>query len=192
MVTVAKILVIGSSDACKTNIMKHISDEWYSANDVATSENLKQFNEIAGTGIDVGISQIDDEMDMHLYVTREKFHFSFIMQNIIKHVFASILLIDASSEQALNEAKTSLQDYRRMTDMKLVIGVSNHHLPQARSLKEISALLNIKDISMFTVDTFEKKDAEFLILALMKEVFADAADEQGEDVLLDFNTLVYP
>ncbi len=184
MAEIAKILVSGPFGSGKTTFIRYVSDEQFSGRDVPTTGELAQYKAMTTVGMDFGILHVDEELDVHLFGTPGQARFAFMWKVLSKGALGTIFLVDGASDRALKEAKTMLQTYKEMPDMKLVVGVSKQDLPEAKSLSAIADDLELGDTPMFAVDAREEKDARFLIMALLQEVLAgdEAEDIELEDV----------
>ncbi len=183
---IAKLLVTGPFGSGKSTFIEYVTDEQFSGNDVPTTGELAQYKSMTTVGMDFGILHVDDELDVHLFGTPGQARFNFMWKIMAKGALGTLFLVDGASERALSEAKTMLQAYHEMSDMKLVIGVSKQDLPEAKSLNDIAEMLEIGDIPMFAIDAREDSDAKFLIMALLQEVLSESgAEEDLEEGLLE-------
>lgn len=176
---IAKILISGPFGSGKTTLIKHVSDEQFSGNDVPTTGELAQYKSMTTVGMDFGILRVDENLDVHLFGTPGQSRFSFMWKILSRGALGGILLVDTASDRALVEAQQMIKTWTGIPDFPLVIGATKQDIPSSISLEELTAILDSGDIPMFAVDAREREDNRMLVMALLQEILLS---EQAEEL----------
>ncbi|MES0370921.1 MAG: ATP/GTP-binding protein [Mariprofundaceae bacterium] len=180
---IAKILISGPFGSGKTTLIKHVSDEQFSGNDVPTTGVLAQFKSMTTVGMDFGILNIDDDLDVHLFGTPGQSRFNFMWKILSKGALGAIILVDTASDRALAEAQDMVKTWTELTDFPLVIGATKQDFPEAISLEALAEVLDSNDIPMFAVDARQREDNRMLVMALLQEILLSEQDHNEVDLL---------
>jgi len=180
---IAKIVVSGPFGSGKTTLIKHVSDEQFSGKDVPTTGALAQFKAMTTVGLDFGILNVDEDLDVHLFGTPGQSRFAFMWKILSKGALGGILLVDTASERALSEAQEMVKVWGSLTDFPIIIGATKQDLADAISLDQLAEILGAGDIPIFAVDAREKSDNRLLVMALLQEILLSG--QGGEEDALD-------
>lgn len=178
---IAKILITGPFASGKTTLIKFVSEEQFSGKEVNTSDALARYKAMTTVGLDFGILHVDDMLDVHLFGTPGQSRFNFMWEILSKGAMGTVFLIDSSSDRAIDEAKKMLNFFRAKANLPIVIGATKQDLEGAKSLAEISTLLNLKNEAIIPCDARLKDDSKTLIMTLLLEVISRSHHEQLED-----------
>ena len=179
---IAKILVSGPFGSGKTTLIKHVSDEQFSGKDVPTTGTLAPLKAMTTVGMDFGILNVDDDLDVHLFGTPGQSRFNFMWKILSQGALGGILLVDTASERALEEAQAMVKTWTALPDFPLIIGATKQDLSEAICLETLAEKLDAQDIPMFAVDAREREDNRMLVMALLQEILLAGQDEE-EDAL---------
>lgn len=180
---IAKITVSGPFGSGKTTLIKHVSDEQFSGKDVPTTGVLAQFKSMTTVGLDFGILNVDDDLDVHLFGTPGQSRFNFMWKILSKGALGGILLVDTASDRALVEAQDMIKIWKEIPDFPLVIGATKQDLPEAISLDALAETLASEETPMFTVDARKREDNRMLVMALLQEILLAEQGDSEEDLL---------
>ena len=176
---IAKILISGPFGSGKTTLIKHVSDEQFSGKDVPTTGVLAQFKSMTTVGMDFGILNVDDDLDVHLFGTPGQSRFNFMWKILSKGALGGILLVDTASDRALVEAQNMVKTWTALPDFPLIVGATKQDLPEAISLDALAEILDSEEIPMFAVDARERDDNRMLVMALLQEILlAEQSDDE--------------
>lgn len=167
---IAKILVTGPFGSGKTTLIKHVSDEQYSGNDVPTTGDLAQYKAMTTVGLDFGIVHVDDDLDVHLFGTPGQARFNFMWKILSKGALGGVFLIDSASERALAEAEEMIKVWSELPGFPVVVGATKQDMPEAIGLDLLADRLGLGDIPLFAVDARERADNRMLVMALLEEI----------------------
>jgi len=167
---IAKVLITGPFNSGKTTLIKLVSDEQLTGNDVEATDELAQFKGMTTVGLDFGVLHVDDELDVHLFGTPGQARFNFMWKTLSKGALGTILLIDSSNQKAIDEAKEMYQFYRELSDMPIIIGATKQDFPESKSIQHIASELGIDDARIIPSNPCIKEDSKDLIIALLEEI----------------------
>ncbi len=175
---IAKILITGPFNSGKTTLIKLVSDEQLTGNDVEATDELAQYKAMTTVGLDFGVLHIDDDLDVHLFGTPGQARFNFMWKTLSKGALGTVFLVDSSSQNAIDEAKQMYQFYSELSDMPIIIGATKQDLPQAKSIQHIATELGIDDTRIIPSNPCIKEDSKNLIIALLEEIIEKESQTQ--------------
>lgn len=185
---IAKILVTGPFGSGKTTLITQVSDQQFSGKEVPTTGELAQYKGLTTVGMDFGILNVDEELDVHLFGTPGQARFNFMWDILSKGALGGIFLVDSSSERAISEARNMVGGWVERPNFALVIGATKQDLPGAMTLEKLAEAIGSKNTPMFAVDAREADDNRMLVMALLQEILLGEGEDDlsVDDGLLDF------
>jgi len=180
---IAKIIVSGPFGSGKTTLIKHVSDEQFSGKDVPTTGALAHLKSMTTVGLDFGILNVDDDLDVHLFGTPGQSRFNFMWKILSKGALGGVLLVDTASERALVEAQEMIKTWGSLENFPLVIGATKQDVAEAITLDALTEILDSKNTPMFSVDARKREDNRMLVMALLQEILLAEQGDSEEDLL---------
>jgi len=167
---VAKILITGPFNSGKTTLIKLISDEQLTGNDVEATDELAHYKSMTTVSLDFGVMHIDDGLNVHLFGTPGQARFNFMWKTLSQGALGTVLLIDSSSQKAIDEAKEMYAFYRNLPERPIIIGATKQDLPQAKSIEHIRTELDAEGVHIVACNPCIKEDAKKVIIALLEDI----------------------
>lgn len=167
---IAKILITGPFNSGKTTLIKLISDEQLTGNDVEATDDLAQYKSMTTVSLDFGVLHIDEDLKVHLFGTPGQARFNFMWKTLSQGALGTVLLVDSSSQQAIDEAKEMYDFYSNLPGCPIVIGATKQDLPQAKSIEHIRTELGAEGVYIVACNPCIKEDAKKVVIALLEEV----------------------
>jgi len=182
---IVKLVITGPVNAGKTTMVQHLSDEQVAATDVAASDQVAQLKAFTTVGLDFGILNIDELLDLHLFGTPGQSRFNFMWDILAKGSLGAVFLVDSTSDESLVEMKKMYDYYKAKVNLPAIIGVTKQDLDQAKSMEEIADILDLQDVPMMAVDAREKEQTKMLALTLLENALVDEEDAAEQAQGLD-------
>ncbi len=165
-----KIVFTGPMGAGKTTAIRSISDAPPVSTEVTNTDQAACAKESTTVAMDYGQLLLADGTSVRLYGTPGQERFSFMWEILCKGSLGVILLIDGSSETALQDLdKYAAVFHRTNPDRPFVIGVSRVSPYDGRELDDYSQALAAKEIvaPLFGVDVRNREDVLLLVETLL-------------------------
>jgi signal recognition particle receptor subunit beta len=164
-----KIIITGPVGAGKTTAINTISDVAVVHTEAKASDEVKLIKSDTTVAMDFGVIKLDEGNKIHIYGTPGQQRFNFMWDILTKGSIGLIILIDASSEQAIEELKFFMQQFSSMIKETAVAIGLNKTTPTSLSLRELRKHLAPHELNypIFEIDAREKKDVALLIEALL-------------------------
>lgn len=167
---IAKILITGPFNSGKTTLIQFVSDEQLTSNDVETTDELAQYKAMTTVGLDFGVLHVDDELDVHLFGTPGQARFNFMWKTLSKGALGTVLLVDSSNQDAIDEAKKMFQFYCEISDMPIIICATKQDLAHSKSMQYIASELSIDVAHITSCNPSIKEDSKNVIIALLEKI----------------------
>lgn len=175
-----KIVFTGPMGAGKTTAIRAISDIPPVSTDVANNDKASHTKDSTTVALDYGQMQLDDGTTVKLYGTPGQKRFAFMWEILCKGAMGVVLLIDGSSENALEDFRTYVEAFHRISpDQPFVIGVGR---PAAHQSGQFDAFMRILAehgvvAPVFGVDVRTREDVLLLIDTLLCILEAQVGSE---------------
>src|SRR5262245_11601705 len=140
-----KIVFAGPMGAGKTTAIRAISDTPPVSTDVSNHDRASHAKESTTVALDYGELTLENGTSVRLYGTPGQGRFSFMWEIVGRGALGVILLLDASSGNALGELTSFVDVFRRTTpDQAFVVGVGRLPEDYGARLDEFSQALVAK------------------------------------------------
>jgi len=179
---IVKLVITGPVNAGKTTMVQNLSDSQVAATDVAATDSVASLKAMTTVGLDFGILKVDDQLELHLFGTPGQARFNFMWNILSRGAIGAVFLVDSTSEESMTEMKKMFAYYSEHVNLPAIVGATKQDLPGAKSIDEISELLDLGKIMIVPVDAREKEGSKMLALTLLGNALVEAgADEEFDD-----------
>jgi len=186
---IVKLVITGPVNAGKTTMVQNLSDSQVAATDVSATDHVSQLKAMTTVGLDFGILKIDDTLELHLFGTPGQARFNFMWNILSKGSIGAIFLVDSTSDDSLLEMKKMFAYYSENVDLPVIIGATKQDLPNAKSIDELTELLDIGNVMILPVDAREKEGSKMLALTLLGNALVDAQGSGDYDENDDYDDM---
>jgi len=186
---IVKLVITGPVNAGKTTMVQNLSDSQVAATDVSATDHVSQLKAMTTVGLDFGILKIDDTLELHLFGTPGQSRFNFMWNILSKGSIGAIFLVDSTSDDSLLEMKKMFAYYSENVDLPVIIGATKQDLPNAKSIDELTDLLDIGNVMILPVDAREKEGSKMLALTLLGNALVDAQGSGDYDENDDYDDM---
>jgi signal recognition particle receptor subunit beta len=165
-----KIVFTGPMGAGKTTAITAISDIPPVSTEVGNNDKESHAKESTTVALDYGQLLLDDGTTVKLYGTPGQQRFAFMWEILCSGAMGVVLLIDGSSENALEDFRTYVEAFHRISpDQPFVIGVGRPAASDSGQFAEFMRILAEHGIvaPVFGVDVRNREDVLLLIETLL-------------------------
>lgn len=174
---IVKLLITGPVNAGKTTFVRHLSDTQVAATDVAATDAVAGLKALTTVGLDFGILKVDDDLELHLFGTPGQSRFNFMWDILVRGAIGAVFLVDSTSSDSINEMKKMYAYYREKASLPAIVGATKQDLAGAKSIDELSTLLDMGDIPILPLDARHKEQNKTISLTLLENALVDEFDE---------------
>lgn len=166
-----KLLFAGPTGVGKTTAIAAISERAPVSTDVAATDELQKTKSTTTVALDYGRIELEDGTILGLYGCPGQERFGFMWEILSRGIFGLVLLIDGSSESALNDLRVYCGGFARViAETGVVVGVNKvsdtfDPTPYADLLQELNILAPI-----LPVDLRKKSDVKLLLNTLLATI----------------------
>lgn len=166
-----KIVFAGSMGAGKTEAIKSLSEVPVLATEVFNTDDQSHKKLNTTVGIDYGEVTLDDGNKVGLYGTPGQGRFDFMWGVICKGAIGTILLIDHSLENSLDELSYYIKTFRQYSE-NIVIGITHIDDDMNKSTHQYRQWLMDRklDFPVFFMDARQKNDVLLLLETLITSI----------------------
>lgn len=186
---IVKLVITGPVNAGKTTMVQNLSDSQVAATDVSATDQVSQLKAMTTVGLDFGILKIDDTLELHLFGTPGQSRFNFMWNILSKGSIGAIFLVDSTSDDSLQEMKKMFTYYEENVDLPVIVGATKQDLPGARSIDELTDILDLGNVMILPVDARKKEGSKMLALTLLGNALVDAQGSGDYDDDEDYDDL---
>jgi len=177
---IVKLVITGPVNAGKTTMVQNLSDSQIAATDVKATDHVSELKNMTTVGLDFGILKIDDSLELHLFGTPGQARFNFMWNILSRGAIGAIFLVDSTCDDSLQEMKKMFDYFSKHVDLPVVVGATKQDMPNAKSIEQLTELLNLGDIMIIPVDARKKEASKALALTLLGNALLDAQDEDDD------------
>lgn len=183
---IVKLLITGPVNAGKTTLVQQLSDTQVAATDVKATDEVARLKALTTVGLDFGILNIDDDLELHLFGTPGQSRFNFMWDILARGAIGAIFLVDSTSNDSIAEMKKMYTYYQEKVGLPAVVGATKQDLAGARPVAELADLLELDDVPIMPLDARNKEQNKMISLTLLENALIDAYENEG----MDFDSLI--
>ena len=185
---IVKLVITGPVNAGKTTMVQNLSDSQIAATDVAATDQVSELKAMTTVGLDFGILEIDDGLELHLFGTPGQARFNFMWNILSKGAIGAIFLVDSTSDESLQEMKKMYAYFNEHVDLPAIVGATKQDLDGSKSVEQIASILELNTDLVLPVDAREKEGSKMLALTLLGNALV-AAQSDGDYDDSDYDDL---
>ncbi|HTU66183.1 MAG TPA: ATP/GTP-binding protein [Steroidobacteraceae bacterium] len=165
-----KIVFTGPMGAGKTTAISAISDIPPVSTEVENNDKQSHAKDSTTVALDYGQMQLEDGTTVKLYGTPGQQRFAFMWEILCGGAMGIVLLIDGSSENALEDFRTYVEAFHRISpDQPFVIGVGRPAATESAQYEDFMRVLAVHGVvaPVMAVDVRRREDVLLLIDTLL-------------------------
>jgi small GTP-binding protein len=169
--TAVKIVVTGPFAAGKTTLIRTISEITVLSTEKGITDETRSRKTDTTVAMDFGRITIDRDLVLYLFGTPGQDRFDFMWEILGEGMLGYVLLVDASREDSLQEAKGILEAFRKMARVPFVVGLNRAEgLDESDEAKVRSVLELESDVPVVPCDATDRESVKAVLLALLYAV----------------------
>ncbi len=166
-----KVVVTGPFNAGKTTFIKAVSEITV----LSTERHVSDVsNEAAGettVAMDFGRITVSDDVVLYLFGTPGQERFSFMWETLSEGMLGFVLLVDATAEDSIADAKNMIAFFRDMSDVPFVVAANKVAADDLDALRQVRAALAIDEsVPLLPVDARDKDSVKAVLLGLLYRI----------------------
>lgn len=166
-----KVVVTGPFNAGKTTFIKSVSE-------ITVLSTERQVSDVSNEGagettvaMDFGRITVSDDVVLYLFGTPGQERFSFMWETLSEGMLGFVLLVDATAEDSISDAKKMITFFREMSDVPFVIAANKVAADDLDALRQVRSVLEIDDsVPLLPVDARSKDSVKAVLLGLLYRI----------------------
>src|SRR3954468_16790804 len=169
--TAVKIVVTGPFSAGKTTLIRTISEITVLSTEKDITDHTKSRKAETTVAMDFGRITIDRDLVLYLFGTPGQDRFDFMWEILGEGMLGYVLLVDASREDSLQEAKGILEAFRKMAHVPFVVGLNRAEGLDEGDEAKVRSVLDLEpDVPVVPCDATDRESVKAVLLALLYAV----------------------
>ena len=169
--TAVKIVVTGPFAAGKTTLIRTISEITVLSTEKGITDETRSRKTDTTVAMDFGRITIDRDLVLYLFGTPGQDRFDFMWEILGEGMLGYVLLVDATRQDALDEAVGILEAFRKMARVPFVVGLNRSEgLDEADEARVRSVLDLDPDVPVVPCDATDRESVKSVLLALLYAV----------------------
>jgi signal recognition particle receptor subunit beta len=166
-----KVVVTGPFNAGKTTFIKAVSEITVLSTERKVSEAGGEDGGETTVAMDFGRITISDDVVLYLFGTPGQERFSFMWETLSEGMLGFVLLVDATDNEALGDAKSMIGFFSEMADVPFVVAANKVGEDDTGTMEYVRSQLALDPgIPMFACDSREKESVKSVLLGLMYRI----------------------
>lgn len=175
-----KIVVTGPFGAGKTSLIQTISEVAVLSTERDVSDGHRPEKATTTVAMDFGRVTIDTDLVLYLFGTPGQRRFDFMWEILAEGMLGFVLLVDAESDDSVDEAAQMVGFFRDIAEVPYVVGLNKSDGLPANSAESFRHRLGLPDHVRIVPCDVRKRDSGKdlllqLLLAILEEVEAASA-----------------
>jgi small GTP-binding protein len=166
-----KVVVTGPFNAGKTTFIKAVSE-------ITVLSTERQVSDTSGEGggettvaMDFGRITVSDDVVLYLFGTPGQERFSFMWETLSEGMLGFVLLVDATSEDSVSDAKSMIGFFTQMSDVPFVVAANKVAAEDVDELRLVRDSLELDDaVPLLPVDARDKDSVKAVLLGLLYKI----------------------
>jgi len=166
-----KVVVTGPFNAGKTTFIKSVSE-------ITVLSTERRVSDASGEGagettvaMDFGRITISDDVVLYLFGTPGQERFSFMWETLAEGMLGFVLVVDARSDESIENAASMIEFFTRMSDVPFVVAANKIADTDLAGLEAMRGRLHLADgVPLLACDAREKLSVKSVLLGLLYEI----------------------
>jgi small GTP-binding protein len=165
-----KIIVTGPFGAGKTQLIKTISDIPVVSTERKISQRTKGQKSQTTVAMDYGRVELGDDI-LHLNGTPGQARFDFMWEILSREMHGLVLVVDASHEESLAEAREMLAEFMHPRPVPYLIAANKQDRANALKPEQVRRAMNLDaNAYILPCTASQKSSVQFLLRQLVAEI----------------------
>ncbi len=166
-----KVVVTGPFDAGKTTFIKSVSEITVLSTEREVSEVSQEGSGETTVAMDFGRITVSEDVILYLFGTPGQERFSFMWETLSEGMLGFVLLVDASSDGSISDAKEMIDFFEEMTDAPFVVALNKVEADDPDSLRRVRANLEVEEaVPLLPVDARDRESVKAVLLGLLHRI----------------------
>jgi len=166
-----KVVITGPLDAGKTTFIKSVSEIAVLSTEREVSEVSQEGSGETTVAMDFGRITVSEDVILYLFGTPGQERFSFMWETLSEGMLGFVLLVDASSDGSISDAKKMIDFFEEMTDAPFVIALNKVETDDPDSLRRVRATLEVEEkVPLLPVDARDRESVKAVLLGLLHRI----------------------
>jgi len=166
-----KVVVSGPFNAGKTTFIKAVSE-------ISVLSTERQVSESSGEGggettvaMDFGRITITDDIVLYLFGTPGQERFSFMWETLSEGMLGFVLLVDATSPQSVEDARSMIEFFKGMAEVPFVVAANKVDAEDAEAVDLVRTDLGLDtSVPLLPVDARDRESVKAVLIGLLNEI----------------------
>jgi len=166
-----KVVVTGPFNAGKTTFIKAVSEITVLSTERQISDTSDEGSGETTVAMDFGRITVSDDVVLYLFGTPGQERFSFMWETLSEGMLGFVLLVDATDEESLDDAKSMIDFFKKMSDVPFVVAGNKVAADDVSTLQSLRSRLDLADdVPLLPVDAREKDSVKSVLLGLLHRI----------------------
>jgi small GTP-binding protein len=166
-----KVVVTGPFNSGKTTFIKAVSE-------ITVLSTERQITDVSSEGqgettvaMDFGRITISDDVVLYLFGTPGQQRFSFMWETLSEGMLGFVLLVDALSDDSIDEAVAMIEFFTGMSDVPFVVAANKVGPEDSETLTSLRSRLGLnEDVPLLPVDARDRESVKGVLLGLLYRI----------------------
>ena len=166
-----KVVVTGPFNAGKTTFIKSVSEITVLSTERQVSDVSSEGSGETTVAMDFGRITVSDDVVLYLFGTPGQERFSFMWETLSEGMLGFVLLVDATAEDSVSDARNMIEFFRDMSDVPFVVAANKVAADDLDALRKVRSDLGIDEsVPLLPVDARDKDSVKAVLLGLLYRI----------------------
>ena len=167
-----KMVVTGPFSSGKTEFISSISEiDVVKTERTISSEAEREVKSQTTVAMDFGRITITDDIVLYLFGTPGQERFSFMWETLSEGMLGFVLLVDATSPQSVEDARSMIEFFKGMAEVPFVVAANKVDAEDAEALDLVRTDLGLDaSVPLLPVDARDRESVKAVLIGLLNEI----------------------
>ena len=166
-----KVVVTGPFNAGKTTLIKSVSEITVLSTERQVSNAAEGGEGETTVAMDFGRITITDDIVLYLFGTPGQERFSFMWETLSEGMLGFVLLVDATSPQSVEDARSMIEFFKGMAEVPFVVAANKVGAEDAEALDLVRTDLGLDaSVPLLPVDARDRESVKAVLIGLLNEI----------------------